>query len=184
MPAAAQPQIDVRRESGVFVVRAEVDLQADQRTAWLTVTDYEQLPRFVPGIRSAKVLARVASGGTERLLVEHAGEFRFLVFTQPVQVWLEVTHEPPQRVLARSVLPSGIGPERSTLREFEGSYELSALDDGRTRFVYRARFEPVQTLLPVLGTILVRHTIAEQFAAMTAEIERRGEANRTQRAER
>lgn len=166
------------------MVRASVDLQADQRTAWLTVTDYEQLPRFVPGIRSAKVLARVASGGTERLLVEHAGEFRFLVFTQPVQVWLEVTHEPPRRVLAQSVLPSGIDPGRSTLREFEGSYELSALDDGRTRFLYQARFEPAQALLPVLGTILVRHAIAEQFGAMVVEIERRAELNGTQRAAR
>lgn len=165
-------------------MRAEAELQADQRTAWLTVTDYEHLPRFVPGIRSAKVLARVASGGTERLLIEQQGEFRFFMFAQSVQVWLEVVHEAPQRVLARSVLPSGIGPERSTLREFEGSYELSALDGGRTRFVYRARFEPVQALLPVLGTMLVRHTIAEQFAAMVAEIERRADLDRTQRAER
>jgi Polyketide cyclase / dehydrase and lipid transport len=182
--AAARPEVDVRREAGAFVVRAEAELDADQRTAWLTVTDYEHLPQFVPGIRSARVLARVASGATERLLIEQTGEFRFFLFAQPVQVWLDVTHEAPGRVLARSVLPSGISLERSTLREFEGSYALSAIDATRTRFVYQARFEPVQSMLPLLGTLVVRHTVTEQFRAMAAEIERRAARNRTEQAAR
>lgn len=182
--AAAEPEIDVRRDAGAFVVRAEVELQADRRTAWLTVTDYERLPQFVPGIRSARVLARVASGGSERLLVEQAGEFRYFWFVQPVQVWLEVTHQPQERVLARSVLPSGVGAERSTLREFEGSYLLTAVDGSRTRFVYQARFEPAQAMLPVLGTLAVRHTVGEQFRALAAEIERRAAPGRSEQAAR
>jgi len=182
--AAAEPEIEVRRDAGAYVVRAEVELQADRRTAWLTVTDYERLPQFVPGIRSARVLARVASGGSERLLVEQVGEFRYFWFVQPVQVWLEVTHQPPERVLARSVLPSGVGAERSTLREFEGSYLLTAVDESRTRFVYQARFEPAQAMLPVLGTLAVRHTVAEQFRALAAEIERRAAPGRSEQAAR
>jgi hypothetical protein len=182
--AAAPPEIDVRREAGVFFVRAEVELEADRRTAWLTVTDYEHLPRFVPGIRSVQVLARVASGGAERLLVEQAGEFRYLWFAKPVQVWLDVTHQAPERVLAKSVLPSGISAERSTLRQFEGSYLLTAVDASRTRFVYQARFEPAQAMLPVLGTLAVRHTVAEQFRAMATEIERRAARSRLEQAAR
>lgn len=174
----------MRREAGAFVVRAEAELDADRRTAWLTVTDYEHLPQFVPGIRSAQVLARSVSGDSERLLVEQAGEFRYLWFTQPVQVWLDVTHQPPERVLARSVLPSGVDPKRSTLREFEGSYLLTAVDPSRTRFVYQARFEPAQAMWPVLGTMAVRHTVAEQFRAMTAEIERRAARSRSEQAAR
>lgn len=182
--AAAQPQIEVRREAGEFVVRAEVELDADQRTAWLTLTDYEHLPQFVPGIRSARVLARVASGRSERLLVEQEGELRFLLFVQPVHVWLEVTHEAPARVLARSVLPSGVGPERGTLRDFEGTYQLSAVDAARTRFVYQARFEPVQAMLPLLGTWIVRNSVIEQFRAMAEEIERRAARTRSEQAAR
>ena len=165
-------------------MRVEAELAADQRTAWLTVTDYERLPQFVPGIRAVRVLARVAGGGTERLLIEQAGEFRFLWFTHPVQVWLDVTHEAPERVLARSVLPSGISPERSTVRQFEGSYVLTAIGASRTRLLYRARFEPVNSLLPVLGTVLVRQTVGEQFRAMAAEIERRAARQRTEQAAR
>lgn len=181
---AASPELEVRREAGAFVVHAEVELQADRRTAWLTVTDYEHLPQFVPGLRSAQVLARVASGGAERLLVEQTGEFRYLWFAQPVKVWLDVTHEPPERVVARSVLPSGVSAASSTLRRFEGSYLLTSVDAARTRLVYDARFEPAQAMLPVLGTMAVRHTISEQFRAMAAEIERRAARLRSEQAAR
>jgi hypothetical protein len=182
--AAAPPEIEVRREAAVFVVRAEAELQADRRTAWFTVTDYEHLPRFVPGIRSTQVLARQADGGAERLLVEQSGEFRYLWLSRPVQVWLEVTHRAPEQVLARSVLPAGIDPERSTLRQFEGSYLLTAIDASRTRLVYRARFEPAQAMLPVLGTLAVRYAMGEQFRAMAAEIERRAALGRVEQVAR
>lgn len=182
--AAASPQVDVRREAGAFLVRAEVELDADQHTAWQTLTDYEQLSQFVPGIRSARVLARVASGKSERLLVEQEGEFRFLLFTQPVHVWLEVTHEAPSRVLARLVRPSGVGAERNTLRDFEGTYLLSAVAATRTRVVYQARFEPVQAMLPLLGTWIVRRSVTEKFRAMTEEIERRAARRWTGQATR
>ena len=180
--AAAPAEIEVRREGGAYVVRAEAELAADLETAWLTVTDYERLPQFVPGVRSARVLARAASGATERLLVEQSGEFRLLLFAQPVHVWLEVMHEPPRSVQARAVRPSGVGAERSTLRDYEGSYRLTAVDARRTRFVYQARIEPSQAMLPWLGTLIVRHTIAEQFGALTAEIERRAAAGLREQA--
>lgn len=182
--AGTPPEIDIRREAGAFVVRAEVELAADRRTAWLTVTDYEHLSQFVPGVHRVQVLARLGGGGAERLLIEQAGEFRYLWFAQPVQVWLDVTHEPQERVLARSVLPSGISAERSTLRQFEGSYQLTAVDAARTRFVYQARIEPAQAMLPLLGTMAVRHTVGMQFRAMVAEIERRAALERTEQAAR
>ena len=184
MASAMEPEVEVRRDGDAFVVEAEARLQADKSTAWRTVTDYERLPEFVPGIRRVQVLARSGSGATERLLVEQQGEFRLLFYAVPVQVWLDVRHEPPERVLARLVLPSGVVPVRSTLRDFEGSYVLGAVDSAHTRLVYRARFEPAQAMLPVLGTLVVRHAVSEQFAALAAEIERRAAAGRPQQAAR
>lgn len=184
MAAAPAAEVDVARDGAAYVVRAAATLRVDRRSAWLTVTDYERLPQFVPGIDAVGVLARAARGGGERLLVEYRGEFRWLWFRAPVQVWLEVTHQPPQRVLARSVLPSGIGAGRSTLREFEGTYELEALDAATTRLVYRARLEPAQPLLPLLGTLAVRHTAQAQFRALAAQIERRAAAGRLEQAAR
>jgi hypothetical protein len=77
------------------------------------------------------------------------------------------------QALARSVMPSGVGPSRSTVREFEGSYTLAPLAGGRTLFRDEARFEPANRLLPNAGDLIVRHVIAKQFQAMVGEIERR-----------
>jgi len=185
LPAAtAAQQVEVRRDAAAYVVRAEAELKADRRTAWFTVTDYERLPQFVPGIQRVQVLARSGADGTERLLIEQDGELRLLWFAQPVRVWLDVRHHAPLRVEARSVLPSGIGRERPTLRDYEGSYALSVVDATHTRLVYEARFEPAQALLPLLGEFLVRRTISEQFRALVEEIERRGAAARVEQAAR
>jgi carbon monoxide dehydrogenase subunit G len=182
--AATQPQVEVRRDGDAFVVEAQAQLQADRPTAWATLTDYEHLPQFVPGIRRVDVLARSGDAAAERLLLGQQGELRFFLYAVPVQVWLDVRHEAPARVLARLVRPSGIGPAPSTLRDFEGSYALAVVDGGRTRLTYRARIEPAQSLLPVLGTLAVRHTARQQFGALVAEIERRAAAGRALRAER
>jgi carbon monoxide dehydrogenase subunit G len=179
-----EPEVDLRRDGDAFVVEAEVELQADRATAWRTVTDYERLPQFVPGIRRVQVLARSGSGATERLLLEQQGELRLLFYAVPLQVWLDVRHEAPARVLARLVQPSGVGPARSTLRDYEGSYVLDVVDGARTRLAYRARIEPAQALLPVLGTLAVRHTVRQQLGALAAEIERRAAAGCQQRAAR
>ncbi len=186
VPAAvvAQPRIEVARDGAAYVVRAAVDLTADRRTAWHTITDYEHLPQFVPGIQSAQVLARSGGGGTERLLVEQTGEFRFFWYAQPVRVWLDVRHDAPVRVEARSVLPSGVDRSRSTVREYEGSYRLTVIDASRTRLAYEARFEPSQALLPVLGDYVVRRTITEQFRALADEVERRAAERRLEQAAR
>lgn len=184
MAAATEPQVEVRRDGDAFVIEAQVQLQAGRPTAWATLTDYERLPQFVPGIGRVDVLARSGDGATERLLLEQQGEFRFLFYAVPVRVWLDVRHEAPARVLARLVRPSGVGPARSTLRDFEGSYALEVVDGGRTRLAYRARIEPAQPMLPVLGTLAVRQTVRQQFGALVAEIERRAAAGRTLRAAR
>lgn len=155
------------------MVRAAVELLADRHTTWQTVTDYERLPQFVPGIRSVRVLSWRRQGATERLLIEQSGELRLLWFVRPVHVWLDVVHEAPETVLARTVLPSGVRAAQSTLRDFEGSYTLIEIDAMRTRLLYRARIEPVQPLLPFLGTLVVRQTVRAQFEAMADEIERR-----------
>lgn len=181
---AAAQQIDVRRDAAAYVVRAEAELKADRRSAWFTVTDYERLPQFVPGILRVQVLARSGADGTERLLIEQRGELRLLWYTQPVRVWLDVRHQAPMRVEARSVLPSGVGREQPTVNDYEGSYVLSVVDAAHTRLVYEARFEPAQAMLPLLGEFLIRRTITEQFRALVEEIERRGAAQRLQQAAR
>lgn len=183
---AASSTVTVERDGDRFTVAAEAVIDADPRTAWDTLTDYERLPQFIPGIRRTRVLSRDDTADGEQLLVEYAGRFNLLLLMLPTQVWLEVRHAPMKEVLARSVAPPPRAPDEAqaapTLRTFTGRYTLNALDrepagPPRVRLGYSARFELAEPLPPVIGPIFgaaaVRHALREQFEAMVAEIERR-----------
>ena len=181
---AATSSIEVERDGDRFTVAADAVLDADPRTAWETLTDYERLPQFVPGIRRTRVLSRGGSADGERLVVEYTGRFQLVGGSMPTHIWLEVRHLPMTEVQAQWIAPPPRAPgdPEPTLRAFTGRYTLTPLASPsgvppRLRLGYTARFELAAPLPPVIGPMFgataVRHALREQFEAMVGEIERR-----------
>jgi len=168
--AAGAATVEVTRHGREFAVEATTQTRASLDTAWRTLTDYERLPQFVPGLTSVRVLRRSQVDGLERLQVEQRGEFRWLFYSQPVTVRMDVVHHAPTRVDARAI--AAPGDDATHLERFEGRYELESRDDG-VRVRYAARIVPRFALPPLIGTLAVRQTVRIQFDAMLAEIERR-----------
>jgi len=175
-PATARPHLsrfDVTQDGAGYRIDASADLSADPAVVWNTLTDYEKLPQFVPGIRHVRVLETHEQAGRQHLLVEQAGELRFLFFSRRVAVLLDVEQQPPSRVEARALpRPRGGNEGEESLNDFEGTYTLVPIPGG-VRLGYRARFAPEFTLPPILGPWAVRRTMQAQFEAMLAEIDRR-----------
>jgi hypothetical protein len=173
-PASAHPvRFDVTHDRAGYRIEASADLVASEAVAWETLTDYERLPQFVPGIRSVRILEAHEDGGMQHLLIEQAGELRFLFFSRRVAVLLDVRQQPRTRVEARALPgPTGPGTDGSRLNHFEGIYTLAPIAGG-VRLNYRAQFAPEFALPPILGALAVRRTMQAQFEAMLAEIDRR-----------
>lgn len=185
---AAGVEIEVHRSGGRFTVKAEAVLRADVATAFGTLTDYERLPQFVPGVREVRVLRRERNGRDEQLEIEQGGEFRAWWFTRRIRVRMDVVHANGDEVLARlaaSVVASAVtatesppaANDESRLRFFVGRYRVESLPGVHgvpaIRLLYDAQFEPEFSVPRVIGTWAVRSAVADQFTAMTAEIERR-----------
>jgi hypothetical protein len=172
--AQQEPRIDVRRDGPVFYVLASADIAAEPRVVWDTLTDYERLYEFLPGVEGSRVVARDG----QRLTVEHRGAFRMFLYERPVRLRLAVEHEPFARIVARST-PGLVGSDPQTLRSFYGRYGLTVVGGSstRVRLDYDAQFELVDPLPPVIGPLfgaaLVRATMREHFEAMLREIRRR-----------
>ncbi len=170
------PDVSVVRHGDTFDVVATARIEGDPQIVWNTLTDYEGLPRFVPGIDRVRVLERHRQGSGERLLVEQAGELRFLFYVRRIAVRLDVVHTPPIRVEARGVTNTGpasnVASDASGYRSFAATYVLEPVSGG-VRLGYRAQIEPSFDLLPLLGTLAVRNMVTTQFAAMLQEIELR-----------
>lgn len=168
-------QVDVALDGETYVVHATAQVAADQRVVWETLTDYERLREFVPGVTRARVLARVGN----QLTIEQVGVFSVFFVDLPVQVRLAVQHTPYSTVLARMAV-GAVDTGESTLRSFTGRYGLTpvrVLHRPGVRLDYDARFELAQPLPALVGSLFgvgaVRRTMREQFEAMLREIERR-----------
>ena len=168
-------EIDVSLDGASYVVHASALLAADQRLVWETLTDYERLREFVPGVMRAHILERAG----DRLVIEQVGVFSLPFVDLPVRLHLAVEHTPYVMVLARLAAPP-VDVGEPTLRNFSGRYRLQAIPLSRragVRLDYDAQFEFARPLPPVIGSLFgvaaVRRTMHEQFTAMLREIERR-----------
>ena len=81
-PDAASVDVQAARNGELIEVRAHAVVDATLAVVWGTLTDYERLPEFIPGMASSRVIAR--QGAT--VIVEQTGEARFLFLAVPTPI--------------------------------------------------------------------------------------------------
>ena len=173
-------KVDVRRIGRRFEATAVLDLAADAKTVWETITDYGALPSFMPGIRTCRVIERkTLPREVEHLVVEQQGEFRFLLFAQPMTVLLNIEHQKLRVAEAKAVrFELGLLKNRA-IDVFEGRYELlpatGRLRAGRMQLRYTALIGLRLPPPPSIGSMAVRQNLAAQLEAVAAEVARRSE---------
>lgn len=159
--AAEDVAVEAARRDGAIEVRAHARVTATLGTVWATLTDYDRLPEFIPGMRASRVVARNGNVAT----VEQVGEARFLFFSFPIEVTVLSTARPPEAIDVRAL--------KGSFRRLEGGYRLKQLPGGAIELVWIGLLEPDFALPPLLGEVLMRSTIEDQFLGMVREIERR-----------
>jgi hypothetical protein len=88
--AAGPLEVTAKRVGDLFEVRASATVLAPLPVVWGTLTDYERLPEFIPGLQRSRIIRR--NGATTT--VEQTGEARFLFLTVPIEVVTESTERP------------------------------------------------------------------------------------------
>lgn len=85
-PAPA-PEVIVREDRGLYTVTARFEVPQTPHVVLAVLSDYEQIPRFMPDVRTSVVLERTPGG----LLVEQEAVSQFLMFSKKIHLLLEVT---------------------------------------------------------------------------------------------
>jgi ribosome-associated toxin RatA of RatAB toxin-antitoxin module len=158
--AAEGLAVETTRRGTAVEVRAYALVEAMHATVWGTLTDYDRLAQFVPGMRSS----RIVDHRNGDLVVEQRGETRFLFFAYPVNVVLLASARPPDVIEVH--LLSG------SLKRLDGNYRVEQASAGRIALRWTGLIEP-EALPPLLGELVMRATIEAQFTGMVREIERR-----------
>jgi ribosome-associated toxin RatA of RatAB toxin-antitoxin module len=168
--AAEGLSVETTRRGTVVEVKAYALIEADYGTVWGTLTDYDRLSEFIPGMNSSRVLEH--RGNT--WIVEQRGETRFLLFSHPLEVTVMATARPPHALDVHLL--------KGNLKRLDGGYRLERALGGRIALRWIGLVEP-ESLPPLLGELVMRASIESQFAGMVREIERREAQSRGARRE-
>lgn len=160
--AASDLDVEASRNGERIEVRARATIQAPLAVVWSTLTDYERLPEFIPGLKKSRVISRVGATST----VEQSGEARFLFMSIPIDITVECTERPPNIDVRRIA---------GTVRYLQGRYEteVSGTDPAQVQLRWVGAITPEAGLPPLIGEVLMRLSIEQQFTGMVNEIERR-----------
>jgi ribosome-associated toxin RatA of RatAB toxin-antitoxin module len=165
---AEQVSVEASRQGTAVAIKARATIKAPYALIWQTLTDYDHLSEFIPGMTTSRVVER--RGGIS--IVEQTGEAGFLFFTYPIEVLVESREEPPAFIGMRIL--------KGNLKQLDGGYRIEKTGHKGDEFVLRWSGiieRPIS--LPLFITVpLMRANIADQFRGMVREIERR-EALRT-----
>ena len=87
--AGPAPSVTVREERGVYTVSARFHVAAPPAVALAVLTDYENIPRFLPDVTSSTVRERSDSGA----VVEQEAVSRMMMFSKRVHLVLVISQE-------------------------------------------------------------------------------------------
>src|SRR5258705_4623675 len=76
---AEQVTVEASRHGTAVAIKARATIKAPYALIWQTLTDYDHLAEFIPGMATSRVIER--RGNTA--MVEQTGEAAFLFFTYP-----------------------------------------------------------------------------------------------------
>jgi ribosome-associated toxin RatA of RatAB toxin-antitoxin module len=163
IPALCHPadiSLQAARHGDSFEFKAAAEFEAEVTLAWEVLTDYDRLSEFIPGMHSSRIVSR----SKRSVIVDQSGEARLLFLSFPIQVRLEVEEFPYERIVSRSI--------KGNFKEMRGAYTLE-VRGRRLLLHYTGSLTPDFSIPPLIGTILVRNTVAKRFGAMVDEIKRR-----------
>ena len=152
--------VEARRRDEALEVACRALLEAPLELIWQTLTDYARLAEFIPGMRASRVLSQKGAV----TVTEQVGEARFLFVSIPIEVTLISTERPPYAIDANLV--------RGNLKRMQGSYRIEPQAGGRMLLSWTGLIE-AESMPPLIGEMLLRSSIEDQFRGMVREIERR-----------
>lgn len=169
--AAEDLVVEATRRDSAVEVHARATIVAPHAIVWDTLTDYNRLSEFIPGMHKSRI---VEWRGNEAI-VEQLGEAKFLFFRFPIDVTVGSASLPPDAIKVRVI--------KGNLKRLEGGYRIERLDDTRVVLRWSGLIEPDAILPPLLGEAVMRSNIEDQFTGMVREIERREALRQSKAAE-
>jgi ribosome-associated toxin RatA of RatAB toxin-antitoxin module len=165
--AAANPQsepvVTVSEVRGVYSVAAAFTVPEAPSFVFAALTDYAEIPRFMPEVRTSQVLERTDDGA----VVEQEAVARFMMFSRRVHLVLEV-----QESLGTIRFRDRCG---KSFRRYEGGWTITE-NGAATQVRYELSVQPSFDVPEFLLKRLLKRDAAQMIERLKAEIGARARA--------
>lgn len=165
-PGAPRFELNVERVDGadgdkVYRITSNGTVAAAPAVVWRILTDYKQLADYVPNMTSARVVSRDG----DKVIVEQLGTARYLFFSQPIRILVQVHERAPDRI--------DISLVDGDMKVYRATWELRpAAGATGTRLEYSATIVPKFDVPGIVGTNAVKKDIARMMAAVLLRLDR------------
>ena len=157
MTASDSAEVSVRETDGVYAVTARFQVPQPGATVLTVLTDYEGIPRFMPGV----TLSVVRERSEDRVLVEQEAVSRMMMFSKRVFLMLEVA------AVENSIGFRDLGGR--SFQCYEGNWHV-ADGGGYTTISYQLRAKPSFDVPQFLLKRLLKRDSKEMIERLRLEI--------------
>jgi ribosome-associated toxin RatA of RatAB toxin-antitoxin module len=161
VPAWADPtsetRVAVQEENGLYRVTATFCVPQPAAIAMAVLTDYDHIPRFMPDVRTSRVLER----GEDGVIVEQEAVARLMMFAKRIHLMLEI----------REGLRTLRFRDRSatSFTRYEGGWTVTEAN-GTTRITYELTARPSFEVPEFLLKRLLKRDSTRMIENLQAEI--------------
>jgi ribosome-associated toxin RatA of RatAB toxin-antitoxin module len=153
----ASSSVTVAEDRGVYTVVARFLVDRPPSVVFNVLTNYDQIPRFMPNIRTSIVRGRA----TGLAVVEQEAVSNVMLFSKRIHLVLEI-HEQPDALIFRDRCGT-------SFRRYEGAWRLSE-QDGQTEITYELKAEPSFGVPGFMLKRLLRNDSAQMIERLRQEI--------------
>lgn len=157
---SAQPMVQVQRTGEAYRIDVRLSVQSERQVVWGVLTDYENLAKFVPGMRSSRII----SNPGEPKLLEQKGESGLMFVKVSTESVSRLKEVPMQSI--QFELVSG------NLKSMRGEWSVEGHDHA-TVLAYKAEVVPGFALPPLVGPAVMSQNIKGMVEGVAREIGRR-----------
>jgi carbon monoxide dehydrogenase subunit G len=161
--AKADAVVTVTEAAGVYSVTARFSVAEMPADVFAVLTDYEQIPRFMPGVRTSVVHSRENG----RAVVEQEAISKMMMFSKKVHLILDVKEDPGMLTFRDRCGKS--------FASYEGMWRVTR-DGSVTNVSYALAAQPTFEVPEFLLKRLLRRESGEMIEQLQREVTRRAHA--------
>ncbi len=160
------PDVTVAARDGVYHVTATFHVSQPAAVAFAVLTDYEQIPRFMPDVRKSQILERRTDTGPATTIVEQEAVARVMMFSKRVHLVLEI-EEAANTIRFHDRCGQNF-------QRYEGSWTISASDKtGHVEIAYALIAKPTFDVPEFMLKRLLKRDAQTMIEQLQTEIARR-----------